>query len=54
MCYLKINEFLFYWFRETPTSTGPNSFGKGRLGFCDRNSLFQRELKKKMEEVCDD
>ncbi|XP_048768762.1 PEST proteolytic signal-containing nuclear protein-like isoform X2 [Ostrea edulis] len=40
--------------RETPTSTGPNSFGKGRLGFCDRNSLFQRELKKKMEEVCDD
>lgn len=40
--------------RETPTSTGPNSFGKGRFGFCDRNSLFQKEMKKKMEEVCDD
>ncbi|XP_078323968.1 PEST proteolytic signal-containing nuclear protein-like [Crassostrea virginica] len=40
--------------RETPTSTGPNSFGKGRFGFCDRNSLFQKELKKKMEDVCDD
>ncbi|XP_061177383.1 PEST proteolytic signal-containing nuclear protein-like [Saccostrea echinata] len=40
--------------RDTPTSTGPNSFGKGRLGFSDRNSLFQKEMLKQMNDVCDD
>ncbi|KAK3096978.1 hypothetical protein FSP39_005330 [Pinctada imbricata] len=40
--------------RETPTAAGPNSFGKGKLGFCDRSKLLEKELKKKMEEVSGD
>lgn len=37
--------------RDTPTAAGPNSFGKGKLGFCDRTKLFERDLKKQMDEV---
>ncbi|XP_064473623.1 PEST proteolytic signal-containing nuclear protein-like isoform X2 [Ornithodoros turicata] len=37
--------------RETPTSAGPNSFGKTRQGFCDIKKVFERELKSKMEEL---
>jgi len=31
-------------FRDTPTAAGPNSFGKGRLGFCNRQQSIQKEL----------
>ncbi|XP_053397754.1 PEST proteolytic signal-containing nuclear protein-like isoform X2 [Mercenaria mercenaria] len=37
--------------RETKTAAGPNSFGKGNLGFCDRTKMIERELKKQMEEL---
>lgn len=37
--------------RDTPTSAGPNSFGKTRQGFCDSKKVFERQLKEKMEEV---
>lgn len=37
--------------RETPTAAGPNSFGKGRLGFVDRNKAIEREIQQKMEEL---
>ncbi|KAK2186021.1 hypothetical protein NP493_216g02035 [Ridgeia piscesae] len=30
--------------RDTPTAAGPNSFGKGRLGFCNRQQSIQKEL----------
>ena len=30
--------------RETPTASGPNSFGKGKMGFCDRRALIKKEL----------
>jgi len=36
--------------RETPTSAGPNSFGKTRQGFCDSKKVFERQLKKSMED----
>ncbi|KFM76681.1 PEST proteolytic signal-containing nuclear protein, partial [Stegodyphus mimosarum] len=39
--------------RDTPTSAGPNSFGKTRQGFCDSKKVFERQLKEKMEEVAD-
>lgn len=39
--------------RDTPTSAGPNSFGKTRQGFCDSKKVFERQLKKKMDEVSD-
>ncbi|XP_015903239.1 PEST proteolytic signal-containing nuclear protein [Parasteatoda tepidariorum] len=39
--------------RDTPTSAGPNSFGKTRQGFCDVKKVFERQLKEKMEEVGD-
>ncbi|XP_034246185.1 PEST proteolytic signal-containing nuclear protein-like [Thrips palmi] len=37
--------------RDTPTSAGPNSFGKTKQGFCDAKKVFEKSLKKKMEEV---
>lgn len=37
--------------RETPTAAGPNSFGKGRLGFVDRNKAIEREIQQKLEEL---
>ena len=40
-----------YSYRDTPTAAGPNSFGKGRLGFVDRNKAIEREIQKKLEEL---
>ncbi|XP_067675351.1 PEST proteolytic signal-containing nuclear protein-like [Haliotis asinina] len=37
--------------RDTPTAAGPNSFGKNRLGFCDRQKIMERELKAKMDNL---
>ncbi|XP_057707293.1 PEST proteolytic signal-containing nuclear protein-like isoform X2 [Corythoichthys intestinalis] len=31
--------------RETPTSAGPNSFNKGKQGFCDHQKLWERKQK---------
>ena len=31
--------------RDTPTSSGPNSFGKTKQGFCDSKKMFERSLK---------
>lgn len=39
--------------RDTPTSAGPNSFGKTRKGFCDVKKVFERDLKSKMNEVAE-
>lgn len=30
--------------RETPTSSGPNSFGKTKHGFCDSKKMFEKKL----------
>ncbi|XP_022189251.1 PEST proteolytic signal-containing nuclear protein [Nilaparvata lugens] len=32
--------------RETPTSAGPNSFGKTKQGFCNAQKVFEKNLKK--------
>ncbi|VDD82299.1 unnamed protein product [Mesocestoides corti] len=40
--------------RETPTSSGPNSFGKGRFGFVDRRALLDRQLEALNEQVSGD
>lgn len=37
--------------RNTPTSTGPNSYGKTSLGFCDSRALFEKQLKEKAEKL---
>ncbi|XP_054707497.1 PEST proteolytic signal-containing nuclear protein-like [Uloborus diversus] len=37
--------------RDTPTSAGPNSFGKTRQGFCDSKKVFERQLREKIEEL---
>ncbi|XP_064595588.1 PEST proteolytic signal-containing nuclear protein-like [Liolophura sinensis] len=37
--------------RNTPTAAGPNSFGKSRLGFCDRQKVLEREIKQQMDET---
>lgn len=31
--------------RDTPTSSGPNSFGKTKQGFCDSKKMFERNLR---------
>lgn len=30
--------------RDTPTSSGPNSFGKTKHGFCDSKKIFEKKL----------
>ncbi|CAF4928108.1 unnamed protein product [Pieris macdunnoughi] len=35
--------------RETPTSAGPNSFGKTKQGFCDAKKVFEKNLKYALE-----
>lgn len=32
--------------RDTPTSSGPNSYGKTKQGFCDSKKIFERQLKR--------
>jgi len=32
-------------FRDTPTSSGPNSFGKTKQGFCDAKKIFEKNLR---------
>lgn len=44
---------LKFLFRDTQTSAGPNSFGKTRQGFCDAKKVFERQLKKAIEESDD-
>ncbi|XP_035709587.1 PEST proteolytic signal-containing nuclear protein [Folsomia candida] len=34
--------------RETPTSAGPNSFGKTKLGFCNSIQIKERKLEEEM------
>ncbi|XP_063593623.1 PEST proteolytic signal-containing nuclear protein-like isoform X2 [Penaeus indicus] len=31
--------------RDTPTSAGPNSFGKTRMGFCDSKKIYEKQLR---------
>lgn len=38
--------------RDTPTSSGPNSFGKTKQGFCDSNKIFERSFKKYYSDDC--
>lgn len=38
-------------YRETPTSAGPNSFGKTKQGFCDAKKVFEKNLKHALETV---
>lgn len=39
--------------RDTPTSAGPNSFGKTKQGFCDAKKLFEKQLRAAAEELAD-
>ncbi|KAL3881171.1 hypothetical protein ACJMK2_027628 [Sinanodonta woodiana] len=36
--------------RDTPTAAGPNSFGKGKLGFCDRQKIIERQLMQQIQD----
>ncbi|CAH1098526.1 unnamed protein product [Psylliodes chrysocephalus] len=40
--------------RDTPTSSGPNSFGKTKQGFSDAKKLFEKTLKEAMESARQD
>lgn len=39
----QVLQFIFP--RDTPTSSGPNSFGKTKQGFCDAKKIFERNMK---------
>lgn len=49
----KINIFLSIC-RDTPTSAGPNSYGKTKQGFCNSKKVFEKTLKEAALEVSDD
>lgn len=51
MCQLNV---IFFCFRDTPTSSGPNSFGKTKHGFSDAKKLFEKNLKEAMESALAD
>lgn len=36
---------VFFFYRFTPTSAGPNSFGKTKYGFIDTKKVFEKNLK---------
>lgn len=40
--------------RDTPTAAGPKSFGKSRLGFCDRQRMVEKEIIKNIEDAGED
>lgn len=40
--------------RDTPTSAGPNSYGKTKQGFCNAKKVFEKTLKEAALEVSDD
>ncbi|CAH1959282.1 unnamed protein product [Acanthoscelides obtectus] len=40
--------------RDTPTSSGPNSFGKTKQGFSDAKKMFEKNLKEAMESAMAD
>lgn len=40
---------ILFFYRETPTSAGPNSFGKTKQGFCDAKKVFEKNLKQALE-----
>lgn len=49
-----LHHIFFYPFcRETPTSVGPNSFGKTKQGFCDFKKMFEKTMKKAMDTCTD-
>ncbi|XP_037074157.1 PEST proteolytic signal-containing nuclear protein-like [Pollicipes pollicipes] len=37
--------------RETPTSAGPNSFGKTKIGFCDSKKKRDKDLEDSKKEA---
>ncbi|KAB7495660.1 PEST proteolytic signal-containing nuclear protein [Armadillidium nasatum] len=39
--------------RDTPTSSGPNSFGKSRMGFCDSKKMYERKLREIQDQLED-
>lgn len=41
-------------YRDTPTSSGPNSFGKTKHGFSDAKKLFEKNLKEAMDSALAD
>lgn len=40
--------------RNTPTSAGPNSFGKTKYGFIDSKKVFEKNLKQAALDLCDE
>ncbi|CAG9863512.1 unnamed protein product [Phyllotreta striolata] len=40
--------------RDTPTSSGPNSFGKTKQGFSDAKKLFEKTMREAMESARQD
>ena len=43
-----------FLFRDTITASGPNSFGKGKHGFVDRQKIIEKELQEEMDRISGD
>lgn len=46
--------YVLFVFRDTPTSSGPNSFGKTKHGFSDAKKVFEKNLKDAMDKTATD
>jgi len=43
--------FLYCAVRDTRAAEGPNSFSKGKLGFCNQQKVMMRELEENTDKV---
>lgn len=39
--------------KNTPTSSGPNSFGKTKLGFVDSKKIFEKKMQQMLKDMGD-
>lgn len=43
----------FTYLRMTPTSSGPNSFGKTKLGFVDTKKMYEKKMQEMLNDLGD-
>jgi len=46
---LIFKDLMFLLSRETPTSAGPNSYGKTKLGFCNVTHITEKKWDEKLK-----
>lgn len=47
------DSYEFFDRRMTPTSSGPNSFGKTKLGFVDTKKMYEKKMQEMLNDLGD-